>query len=147
MLAGSPNTCPYSAAVGEVRKRSEIARWEARASAFLKAELKKAGVTYTELIARLKKNGFKETEASITMKLKRGTFNATWFLAALVAIGAEVVKYRIENDPRLPSQKKAPRGRRRPDPLGGQMPRLSLCVAFGEQRTWSGFRRATICSE
>src|SRR5277367_586370 len=25
--------------------------------------------------------------------------------------------YRIENDPRLPSQKKAPRGRRRPDPL------------------------------
>ena len=26
------------------------------------------------------------------MKLKRGTFNATWFLAALVAIGAEVVK-------------------------------------------------------
>src|SRR5690606_22620643 len=25
---------------------------------------------------------------------------------------------RIEHDPRLPSQKKAPRGRRRPDPLG-----------------------------
>src|SRR5467141_4800969 len=25
--------------------------------------------------------------------------------------------YRIENDPRLPSQKKAPRSRRRPDPL------------------------------
>src|SRR4029077_18560032 len=27
--------------------------------------------------------------------------------------------YRIEDDPRLPSQKKAPRGRRRPDPLAG----------------------------
>jgi hypothetical protein len=27
--------------------------------------------------------------------------------------------YRIENDPRLPSQKKTPRGRRRPDPLEG----------------------------
>jgi hypothetical protein len=25
--------------------------------------------------------------------------------------------YRFEKDPRLPSQKKAPRGRRRPDPL------------------------------
>jgi hypothetical protein len=25
--------------------------------------------------------------------------------------------YRIEDDPRLPSQKRAPRGRRRPDPL------------------------------
>src|SRR5437762_12311849 len=27
--------------------------------------------------------------------------------------------YRIEADPRLPSQKKSPRGRRRPDPLAG----------------------------
>jgi hypothetical protein len=68
------------------------AEWEARASAYLKAELKKAGMTYTDLIARLKKHGFKETEASVTMKLKRGTFNATWFLAALVAMGAETVK-------------------------------------------------------
>lgn len=68
------------------------AEWEERAGAFLKAELKKAGVTYAELVARMKKHGFKETEAGITMKLKRGTFNATWFLAALVAIGAETVK-------------------------------------------------------
>ena len=27
--------------------------------------------------------------------------------------------YRIEGDPRLPSQKRKPRGRRRPDPLAG----------------------------
>jgi Domain of unknown function (DUF6471) len=67
--------------------------WEARASAFLKAELKKAELTYVDLAARMKKYGFKdETEASITNKLKRGTFNATWFLAALVAIGLEAVK-------------------------------------------------------
>lgn len=66
--------------------------WEERAGAFLKAELKKAGVTYAELVARMKKHGFKdETEAGVTMKLKRGTFNATWFLAALVAIGVENV--------------------------------------------------------
>lgn len=68
------------------------AEWEARASAFLKAELRKAGVTYTELVKRMKKHGFKETEASITNKLKRGKFNATFFLAALVAIGLEAVK-------------------------------------------------------
>lgn len=69
------------------------AEWEARAAAFLKAELKRAGVTYADLVARMRKHGFKEeTEAGVTMKLKRGTFNATWFLAALVAIGAEVVK-------------------------------------------------------
>ena len=41
----------------------------------------------------MKKHGFKEeTEAGVTMKLKRGTFNATLFLAALVAIGLEAVK-------------------------------------------------------
>ena len=68
------------------------AEWETRAAAYLKAELKKAGVTYADLVAKMKKHGFKETEASVTMKLKRGTFNATWFLAALVAIGAETVK-------------------------------------------------------
>jgi hypothetical protein len=48
-------------------------------------------VTYADLVARMKKHGFKETEASVTNKLKRGTFNATWFLAALVAIGAETI--------------------------------------------------------
>ena len=53
----------------------------------------KAGITYTDLVAKMKRHGFKEeTEAGVTMKLKRGTFNATWFLAALVAIGAETVK-------------------------------------------------------
>ena len=67
------------------------AEWEARASTFLKAKLKECGVTYTDLVGRMKKHGFKETEASVTNKLKRGTFNATWFLAALAAIGVEAV--------------------------------------------------------
>jgi Domain of unknown function (DUF6471) len=60
--------------------------WGGRASAFLKAELKKADVTYLELAKRLKKHGFKESEASITMKLKRGTFAATFLLACLAAL-------------------------------------------------------------
>src|SRR3954464_2511614 len=37
--------------------------------------------------------------------------------AAAKASFSTATGYRIENDPRLPSQKKAPRGRRRPDPL------------------------------
>lgn len=61
----------------------------ARASAFLKVELRKAEVTYAELAKRLKKHGLKETEASITNKLKRGTFPATFLLAALMALGVE----------------------------------------------------------
>src|SRR2546430_17443437 len=38
-------------------------------------------------------------------------------IAAAKAGISTATGYRIENDPRLPSQKKAPRGRRRPDPL------------------------------
>ena len=39
--------------------------------------------------------------------------------AAAKAGFSTATAYRIEADPRLPSQKKAPRGRRRPDPLAG----------------------------
>jgi hypothetical protein len=37
------------------------------------------------LVKRLRKHGLKETEAGITMKLKRRTFSATFLLACLVA--------------------------------------------------------------
>ena len=66
--------------------------WQARASAFLKAKMKKTGVTYTELVRRLEPHGFKETEASITMKLKRGTFAATFLLACLAALEMDGVR-------------------------------------------------------
>jgi hypothetical protein len=65
--------------------------WAQRASAFLKAEMKKADVTYAEMVKRLKKHGLKETEAGITMKLKRGTFSATFFLACMAALELEQV--------------------------------------------------------
>ena len=61
--------------------------WAKRASAFLKHKLMEAEVTYVELAKRLRKHGFKtETEASITNKLKRGSFPATFFLAVLAAL-------------------------------------------------------------
>lgn len=66
--------------------------WGTRASAFLKAKMKEADITYAELAKRLKKHGLKdETEAGITMKLKRGTFAATFFLACLAAMELEGV--------------------------------------------------------
>ena len=65
--------------------------WQARASAFLKAKMKETGVTYADLVRRLEPHGFKETEASVTMKLKRGTFAATWLLACLAALELEGV--------------------------------------------------------
>ena len=65
--------------------------WGQRASAFLKAKMKESEVTYAELVKRLKKHGLKETEAGITMKLKRGTFTAIFFLACIAALELEQV--------------------------------------------------------
>ena len=75
--------------MGLAKSEEELA---ARASAYLKAKMKETGVTYAELVKRLKKHGFKdETEAGITMKLKRGTFSATFFLACIAALELEGV--------------------------------------------------------
>ena len=57
-----------------------------RAARFLKAELKRANVTYEELATRLKEHGLSETRDSVAAKLKRGTFPATFLIASLAAI-------------------------------------------------------------
>jgi Domain of unknown function (DUF6471) len=88
--------CPRSASVarsgvvgseikwGLAKTEAEIAERVAR---FLKAELKRADVTYEELAKRLKEHGLNETRDSIAAKLKRGTFAATFLLACLAAEG------------------------------------------------------------
>jgi hypothetical protein len=62
-----------------------------RAARFLKAELKRADVTYEVLAERLREHGLKETRDSIASKLKRGTFSATFFLGCLAALGLQAV--------------------------------------------------------
>ena len=61
--------------------------WAERVARHLKAELKRADVTYEELALRLREHGFEETKASITNKLSRATLSAHFFLASLAAIG------------------------------------------------------------
>jgi hypothetical protein len=56
------------------------------------ARLVRASVGYRELAEWLKKHEMQETEASVANKLSRGTFSATFMLAALIAIGAQVVR-------------------------------------------------------
>ncbi len=65
--------------------------WADRARRYVKVELKRAEVGYAELARRLKEHGLEETEASITAKLNRGTFAATFFLATMKAIGRQSV--------------------------------------------------------
>ncbi len=66
--------------------------WAERAARHLKAELKRADVTYEALAERLKEHGFEETKASIASKLSRATMSAHFFLAALAAVGCETVR-------------------------------------------------------
>jgi hypothetical protein len=67
--------------------------WAERASRHLKAELKRADVTYEELAERLKAHGFEETKASIANKVARATMSAHFFLASLAAIGKNGINF------------------------------------------------------
>jgi hypothetical protein len=66
--------------------------WGGKASRFLKAELKRAGIGYKELAERLNKHGLQETGTSITGKLARGTFAASFFFASLAVLERDGVR-------------------------------------------------------
>lgn len=65
--------------------------WIERTKRFTKAELKRADVTYEELAKRLTEMGMDETKASVSNKISRGGFPASFFVAAMKAIGRENV--------------------------------------------------------
>src|ERR1700730_10317932 len=65
--------------------------WAERAKRFVKAELKRADLTYEELAGRLREMGLEETKVSIASKLSRGGFGATFFIATMKAIGREQI--------------------------------------------------------
>jgi Domain of unknown function (DUF6471) len=64
--------------------------WGGKASRFLKAELKRAGLGYKDLAEPLNKHGLEETETSITGS--RGTFAVSFFLACLAVLELEGVR-------------------------------------------------------
>jgi hypothetical protein len=66
--------------------------WPQRASRYLKAELKRQGVTYDALALRLNEMGFNETKASIANKISRGAFTAAFLLASLKAINCTALR-------------------------------------------------------
>ena len=65
--------------------------WADKASRFIKAELKRAGIGYKELAQRLQAHGMEETESGIASKLSRGTFAVAFFLAVLAVLKLEGV--------------------------------------------------------
>jgi len=63
--------------------------YEANAANLLKAELKRAGVTYAQLVEKLEVIGVHEKEVNIRNKLARGKFSAAFLLSSLDAIGVK----------------------------------------------------------
>lgn len=61
--------------------------WETRVANMLKAELKRQGVTYGQLVERLNAMGVDEKEVNIRNKLARGKFSAVFLVQCLEAIG------------------------------------------------------------
>ena len=61
--------------------------WQARAKNLLKAELKRRGVSYAQLVEKLAPLGIEETERNIANKISRGGFTAVFLLQVLTAIG------------------------------------------------------------
>ncbi len=68
---------------------AEQTEWEAKAANLLKAELKRKGVTYAQLVEKLEGIGISEKEANVRNKLSRGKFSAAFLLQCLTAIETE----------------------------------------------------------
>jgi hypothetical protein len=60
--------------------------WETRVANLLKAELKRKGVTYSQLVDKLHEIGVDEKEVNIRNKLARGKFSAAFMVQCLEAI-------------------------------------------------------------
>ncbi|EAQ24334.1 DUF6471 domain-containing protein [Roseovarius sp. 217] len=59
-----------------------------KAANLLKAELKRKGVTYAQLVEKLANIGISEKEVNVRNKLSRGKFSAAFMLQCLNAIGS-----------------------------------------------------------
>jgi hypothetical protein len=62
--------------------------WEERVKRMLKAELKRRGVTYSDLVGKLAELGVMDSEPNIRNKISRGKFTAVFLIQCLTAIGA-----------------------------------------------------------
>jgi hypothetical protein len=65
---------------------AEKTDWELKAANLLKAELKRKGVTYAQLVEKLAEIGVDEKEVNVRNKLSRGKFTAAFLLQCLAAI-------------------------------------------------------------
>ncbi|WP_353527002.1 DUF6471 domain-containing protein [Aurantiacibacter hainanensis] len=66
--------------------------WEDHVKTLLKVELKRKGVTYSELAGKLADIGVMDSEPNIRNKISRGKFTAVFLVQCLTAIGVNSVR-------------------------------------------------------
>ncbi len=71
---------------------TEKTDWEAKAANLLKSELKRKGMTYGQLVERLREIGVDDKEVNVRNKLSRGKFTAAFLLQCLEAIGSQSLR-------------------------------------------------------
>lgn len=70
------------------------AEWRTRAKNLLKSELKREGVSYSQLAERLEAMGISESDKNIANKLSRGGFSAVFLLQVMEALGQDTLRLR-----------------------------------------------------
>ncbi len=65
--------------------------WEAKARGLVRAEMGKHGLTYSQLIEKLKGVGVSEDERNLRNKVSRGKFTAAFLLQCLSAMETRTV--------------------------------------------------------
>jgi len=66
--------------------------WQTRVKNLLKGELKRRGVSYTDLVQKLAEIGIQENEKNIANKISRGGFTAVFLVQCFEAIGATTLR-------------------------------------------------------
>ena len=77
------------------RKQNPVnLEYEEKAKNILRAELKRRGLTYSQLAEKLRMLGVDETERNLNNKISRGGFSAAFMLQCMKAIDCEEVNLR-----------------------------------------------------
>ena len=66
--------------------------FETKVKNLLKGELKRRGITYAQLAAKLADIGVQENERNLNNKISRGGFTAAFLIQCMAAIGAHTVR-------------------------------------------------------
>jgi hypothetical protein len=78
--------------VNEWKAAPVTQEYETKAKNLLKGELKRRGITYAQLAAKLAEIGVQETDRNLNNKISRGGFTAAFLLQCLSAIGAQSLR-------------------------------------------------------